>query len=73
MSVFPYLIALALGYWAYSDAKRLALRGTAVRPFSPVGWGICVGLVAIVFGIWYLIARPKALRSAPPEAPGTGW
>ena len=71
LSPITILIAAGLGYFAYADAKRFVARGTPVRPFSPAGWGICVALVAIVFGIWYIIARRKVLSALPPDPPGS--
>ena len=71
MSPLTIFIAAGLGYWAYADSKRFVARGTPVGPFSPAGWGICVALVAIVFGVWYLLARRKVLSSAPPEPPAS--
>lgn len=66
------VLAAIMGYWAYSDAKKLQLRGVTVGRFSPVTWGICVALVAILFGVLYLMQRSRALRavtspSFPPE------
>ena len=73
VSPLTILIAAILGYWAYADAKRFVTRGTPVGPFSPTGWGICVALFAIVFGVWYIIARRKVLASMPPQAPPGTW
>jgi hypothetical protein len=57
-------IAAALGVWAWSDAKNLARRSIRVGSFSPAAWGWLVALLAIVFGIMYLIQRPKAIADA---------
>jgi hypothetical protein len=61
MQFVPLVIAAGIGFWVYSDAKRLDGNGIHVPPFSPGIWGLLVFLVAIVFGIWYLVARPKAI------------
>jgi hypothetical protein len=59
-----FLIAIGLGFWAWSDAKTLQRRSIRVGAFSPVAWGWLVALLAIVFGIMYLIQRPKAIADA---------
>ena len=65
MGVFIGLcIAAGLGVWAYSDAKNLERQGIQVGSFSAVGWGCLVALVAIVFGIMYLVQRPQAIATA---------
>jgi zinc-ribbon domain len=58
------IIAVGLGFWAYSDAKRLRRRGIKVGNFSPVVWGFGVALFAIVFGVLYLRQRGRAMRAA---------
>ena len=58
------LVAVGLGYWAYSDARRLQGRGVKVGRFSPLVWGFCVGLVVILFGVLYLRQRSRALSAA---------
>jgi hypothetical protein len=58
------LIAAGLGFWAYTDAKRLRQRGVKVGKFSPLAWGFGVALLAIVFGILYLRQRGRAMRAA---------
>lgn len=65
------VLAGGLGIWTYLDAKALDRRGVRVRGWSPVAWGWLVFLVAIVFGILYLVSRPKAIAAvpAPPRAP----
>ena len=85
MAFVGLAIAAGLGVWAYSDAKTLRSRGIAVGSMSPAAWGWLVFLVAIVFGILYLVQRPKAIAAAntgpypsflgpppPPPPPGTG-
>ena len=57
------VIAGGLGVWTYLDAKALDQRGVRVRSWSPVAWGWLVFLVAIVFGILYLVSRPKAVAA----------
>ena len=71
MDLAGFLIAAALGIWAWSDAKTLARRGIRVGSFSPAVWGWLVALLAIVFGIMYLVQRPKAL--AAQTASGLPW
>ena len=66
VEILGLLIALGFGVWAYADAKRLQGQGIRVGSFSPAGWGWAVGLLAIVFGIMYLVQRPKALAAGPP-------
>lgn len=57
------VIAGGLGVWTYTDARALDRRGVRVRSWSPVAWGWLVFLFAIVFGILYLVSRPKAIAS----------
>jgi hypothetical protein len=73
MEIVGLLIAAGLGFWAYSDAKNLDRRAIRVGSFSPAAWGWLVALVAIVFGILYLVQRPKAIAAAPLQcaAPST--
>jgi hypothetical protein len=59
------LIAAALGVWVYVDAKNLKARGIRVWSMPPALWGVLVFLIAIVFGILYLIARSNAVRATP--------
>ena len=77
MGVFIGLcIAAGLGVWAYSDAKNLERQGIQVGSFSAVGWGCLVALVAIVFGIMYLVQRPQAIATRaliPGYDPGRAW
>jgi len=64
MNLFVGLvIAGGLGYWTYRDAKALDDRGVRVLNWSPKAWGWLVFLVAIVFGILYLVNRPKAVAA----------
>jgi hypothetical protein len=58
------LIAVGLGYWAYSDAKKLQQRGIRVGSFSPPVWGFGVALVAVLFGVLYLRQRSRAVHAA---------
>jgi zinc-ribbon domain len=58
------VIAAGLGFWAYTDAKQLGQRGVRVMNLSPAAWGWLVFLIAIVFGILYLVNRPKAIAAA---------
>ena len=64
MSYVGLLIAAGLGVWTYNDAKKLRDRNIVVGSMPPVAWGILVFLVAIVFGILYLVLRPRAIRRA---------
>jgi len=59
-----FFIAIGLGLWAWSDAKNLQRRSIRVGSFSPVAWGWLVALFAIIFGIMYLVQRPKAISQA---------
>jgi hypothetical protein len=59
-----FFIAAGLGLWAWSDAKNLQRRSIRVGSFSPVAWGWLVALFAIIFGIMYLVQRPKAIADA---------
>ena len=78
MQFIGLFIAAGLGLWAWSDAKNLERRSIRVGSFSPVAWGWLVALLAIVFGIMYLVQRPKAIaqgeagrlqawQNAPPD------
>lgn len=60
-------IAAALGIWAYSDAKSLEASGIRVGSMSPSGWGWGVALLAIVFGVLYLVQRSQAISSRSPS------
>ena len=75
------LIALGLGFWAYTDAKALERRGIRVGSFSPLFWGVSVALIAVLFGVLYLRQRSRAIRAdasaggigpppSPPSPPG---
>ena len=55
------VVAGALGFWVYSDARKLDRRGIRVLKWSPVAWGWLVFLFALVFGILYLVNRSKAI------------
>ena len=64
MEFIGLFIAAGLGLWAWSDAKNLERRSIRVGSFSPVAWGWLVALLAIVFGIMYLVQRPKAIADS---------
>jgi len=64
MQFIGLFIAAGLGLWAWSDAKNLERRSIRVGSFSPVAWGWLVALLAIVFGIMYLVQRPKAVANS---------
>ena len=55
------IIAAGLGFWAYTDAKRLDQRGIRVLNWPPAPWGWLVFLSGMVFGVVYLINRRKAI------------
>ena len=62
------VIAGGLGFWTYSDAKGLDQRGIRVLKWSPMAWGWLVFLFALLFGILYLVNRPRAIaQSAAPR------
>jgi hypothetical protein len=65
------VIAGAIAFWVYSDARNLDHRGIRVLKWSPVAWGWLVFLFALLFGILYLVNRPKAIAGAgaPPARP----
>ena len=66
------VIAGGLGYWTYSDAKGLDQRGIRVLKWSPAAWGWLVFLFALLFGILYLVNRPRAIAAgAMPQQPAT--
>jgi hypothetical protein len=67
MSIVTILIAAAIGWVVYADARKLAGQGIKVGSFSPAVWGWLTFLLAIVFGILYLLRRRNALKS--PEGP----
>ena len=64
MSYVGLLIAAGLGVWVYLDAKKLRDRNITVASMPPALWGVLVFLIAIVFGILYLIMRPRAIKRA---------
>jgi hypothetical protein len=64
MSYLGVAIAAGLGIWAYRDAKTLRSRGITVGSMPPAAWGWLVFLIAIIFGILYLVQRPKAIAAA---------
>jgi len=64
MSYLGLAIAAGLGIWAYRDAKLLRSRGITVGSMPPAAWGWLVFLIAIIFGILYLVQRPKAIAAA---------
>jgi len=64
MSYVGLLLAAGLGIWTYLDAKKLRDRGIVVGSIPAPAWGILVFLIAIVFGILYLVLRPRAIRRA---------
>ena len=59
--VVAIVIAGGLGLWTYSDAKGLDQRGIRVLRWAPAVWGWLVFLFALLFGILYLVSRPKAI------------
>ena len=63
------VIAGGLGYWTYSDARGLDHRGIRVLKWSPAAWGWLVFLFALLFGILYLVNRPRAIAAGatPPQ------
>jgi hypothetical protein len=68
--LLPLVIATGFGVWTYTDAKALDQRGIRVLKWSPAAWGWLVFLFALVFGILYLVNRPKAISgntAARPE------
>ena len=70
MDVFVGLvIAGGLGYWTYRDARTLDERGIRVLNWSPKAWGWLVFLVALVFGILYLICRSRAVATGAGPRP----
>jgi hypothetical protein len=71
VSYLGLAIAAGLGIWAYRDAKMLRSRGITVGSMPPAAWGWLVFLIAIIFGILYLVQRPKAIAAAtrPPLDP----
>lgn len=64
VSYVGILIAAGLGIWVYLDAKRLRDRDIVVGSIPAAAWGVLVFLIAIVFGILYLILRPRAIKRA---------
>jgi hypothetical protein len=63
------IIAGALGFWVYSDARNLDRRGVRVLNWSPAAWGWLVFLFALLFGILYLVNRSKAINQAAAPRP----
>ena len=64
MEFIGFFIAIGLGLWAWSDAKNLQRRSIRVGSLPPGAWGWLVALFAIIFGIMYLVMRPKAIAQA---------
>lgn len=64
MSYVGLLLAAGLGIWTYLDANKLRDRGIVVGSIPAAAWGILVFLITIVFGILYLVLRPRAIRRA---------
>jgi zinc-ribbon domain len=67
--VVAIVIAGGLGFWTYSDARGLDLRGIRVLKWSPAAWGWLVFLFALLFGILYLVNRPRAIAAGAPAQP----
>ncbi|HEY1501721.1 MAG TPA: zinc ribbon domain-containing protein [Acidobacteriaceae bacterium] len=60
--VIGLLIAAAIAFWVYTDAKK--------RPMNAIGWAIGTFLLCIVFLPLYLIMRkPLLTAQLPPGAP----
>ena len=59
--IFGYLIAAAVGFWVYTDAKK--------RGMNAVGWGIGAALLCIVILPLYLITRKPVLGAGVPGLP----
>jgi hypothetical protein len=55
-------IAALLGFVVWRDAQLLEARGIRVGGFSPASWGIGTFLLAIVFGVVYLVLRSRAVQ-----------
>ncbi len=58
----PLVIAAVLGFIVWRDAQLLEARGVRVGGFSPATWGIGTFLLAIIFGVWYLLLRGRAVH-----------
>lgn len=58
----PLMVAALLGFVVWRDAQLLEARGVRVGRFSPATWGVGTFLLAIVFGLWYLVLRAGAAR-----------
>ena len=58
----PLMVAALLGVVVWRDAQLLEARGVRVGRFSPATWGVGTFLLAIVFGLWYLVLRAGAAR-----------
>jgi len=58
----PLMVAALLGFVVWRDAQLLEARGVRVGTFSPAGWGVGTFALAIVFGLWYLVLRSRAVR-----------
>lgn len=77
------LMAAAVGFLVYADARRIQERGVRVGRIRAGGWFWGVFLFMIVFLPLYLLQRPKAVRAgadlgslpppAPTELPADGW
>ena len=52
------VIAGALGFWVYSDARNLDRRGIRVLNWSPALWGWLVFAFALLFGLTFLMTAP---------------
>jgi hypothetical protein len=69
MMLVPLMIAAVLGFIVWRDAQLLEARGVRVGRFSPATWGVGTFLLAIVFGVWYLVLRAGAVRPPASRCP----
>jgi hypothetical protein len=77
------MIAVAVGFFVYVDAKRIQADGPRVGRIGAGGWFWGVTLFMIVFLPLYLFQRSRALRTSadlgslpppsPTELPADGW
>jgi hypothetical protein len=66
------MLAAGFGFIVWRDAELLQTRGVRVGSLSPAAWGIGTFFFAVVFGVLYLVLRPRAIRASAGSCPNCG-